>query len=269
MHNKEEFFTTGQFAHICKVPKHVLFYYDEIGLFKPEYTASNGYRYYAHHQYYAFIVVNFLKDLGMPLKEIRHYLDNRSPELLLETLNGREEVIDKQIKELQISKLFIEHARLQINLSSKYEANKVIRRYVESEEIILSEKYSKDDKRTFIQRYYDFSEQTNIEMMNYVGTIFDVNNPTSDNISYLYTTYFGFVDDVEVNTVMKQAGEYLCIYHHGSYDTLEKSFHKLIKYAKDHKIVIDDFIYELLLVNEILVENEEDFIIELSVLVIE
>lgn len=269
MHNKNDFLTTGQFAHICKVPKHVLFYYDEIGLFKPEYTANNGYRYYAHHQYYAFIVVNFLKDLGMPLKEIKHYLDNRSPQLLLETLAGREEVIDKQIKELQISKLFIEHARYLVNLSSAYAPNEVITRYVKSEEIIISEKYADDDKRTFIQKYYDFSEVTNIEMMNYVGSIFDVNNPKSDNVSYLYTTYFGFVEPVAVNTIMKQEGEYLCIYHHGSYDTLEQSFYKLIKHAKVNEIIIDDFIYERLLVNEILVENEEEFIIELSVLIIQ
>ncbi|MEG0685305.1 MAG: MerR family DNA-binding transcriptional regulator, partial [Coprobacillus sp.] len=44
---REKYFTTGEFARICKVPKHVLFHYDEIGLFKPTIVKENQYRYYS------------------------------------------------------------------------------------------------------------------------------------------------------------------------------------------------------------------------------
>lgn len=36
--SKEKFLTTGEFAALCDVPKHVLFYYDEIDLFKPAFA---------------------------------------------------------------------------------------------------------------------------------------------------------------------------------------------------------------------------------------
>lgn len=32
---EKKYLTAGQFAKICSVEKHVLFHYDEIGLFKP------------------------------------------------------------------------------------------------------------------------------------------------------------------------------------------------------------------------------------------
>ena len=51
MSTKENKLTTGQFAKLANVEKHVLFYYDEIGLFKPDTYDTNGYRYYAYHQY--------------------------------------------------------------------------------------------------------------------------------------------------------------------------------------------------------------------------
>lgn len=32
---QEKYFTTGEFARMCNVEKHVLFHYDDIGLFRP------------------------------------------------------------------------------------------------------------------------------------------------------------------------------------------------------------------------------------------
>ena len=60
------------------VTKHTLFHYDEIGLFRPEKKGENGYRYYSMAQIEVFDVIYTLKDLDMPLSEIREYLDRRS-----------------------------------------------------------------------------------------------------------------------------------------------------------------------------------------------
>ena len=62
--NREKYFTTGEFARICNVPKHVLFHYDEIGLFKPSIVKENQYRYYSHHQYDTFTIITILKSIG-------------------------------------------------------------------------------------------------------------------------------------------------------------------------------------------------------------
>ena len=54
MDKKINVLTTGQFAKIVRVSKDTLFYYDKIGLFKPEIVSKNGYRYYSYNQYYTF-----------------------------------------------------------------------------------------------------------------------------------------------------------------------------------------------------------------------
>lgn len=72
--NVKPLFTTGEFAKLCNVRKDTLFYYDEIGLLKPEIIQDNGYRYYSANQLYLFDVISMLKECGTPLKEIREYI---------------------------------------------------------------------------------------------------------------------------------------------------------------------------------------------------
>ena len=75
--SKEKFLTTGEFAALCDVPKHVLFYYDEIDLFKPAFCDEKGYRYYSYFQYDTFMMINTLKTLKMSLDDIKIYMEKR------------------------------------------------------------------------------------------------------------------------------------------------------------------------------------------------
>lgn len=62
---KKNYFTTGEFAKICNVSKQTLFFYDNQGIFSPEFTGENGYRYYSYTQIEAFTVIVMLRDLGV------------------------------------------------------------------------------------------------------------------------------------------------------------------------------------------------------------
>ena len=94
----ELYFTTGEFAKILGVKKHTLFHYDDIGLFSPAVKdEENGYRYYFVWQMDAFEVIRALQKLGMPLGEIRRYLDRRSPQQLIRLLEREALELDRRI----------------------------------------------------------------------------------------------------------------------------------------------------------------------------
>ena len=65
----------ADFARICGTNKRTLHHYDQIGLFAPALRGENGYRYYSQEQYDVFMVIAALKELGMPLLDIKAYLD--------------------------------------------------------------------------------------------------------------------------------------------------------------------------------------------------
>lgn len=69
--SKENLISTKQFATLCQTTKHTLIHYDEIGILKPNYVGENGYRYYSLSQTEIFDVISFLKEMGLPLKEIK------------------------------------------------------------------------------------------------------------------------------------------------------------------------------------------------------
>ena len=97
-----KYFSTGEFAKLCNVHKKTLFHYDDIDLFKPEKVMDNGYRYYSEFQLEAFNVIYTLKGLGMPLKEIKEFIDKRNPKSTIELFEHESNEIDKELQELNI-----------------------------------------------------------------------------------------------------------------------------------------------------------------------
>ena len=49
----DNYFTTGELAKLCKIPRKTLLYYDSLGLITPEVIEENGYRYYKRTQLFA------------------------------------------------------------------------------------------------------------------------------------------------------------------------------------------------------------------------
>ncbi|MBD5152161.1 MAG: MerR family transcriptional regulator [Oscillibacter sp.] len=78
----EKLFKITEFATIAGTNRKTLQYYDEIGLFSPAYVAENGYRYYSLLQLDRLALIAVLRDLGLPLREIKQYQESGSAEEL-------------------------------------------------------------------------------------------------------------------------------------------------------------------------------------------
>lgn len=97
--NRDAYLTTGEFAKLAGVSKHTLFHYDKIGLLSPEIKLSeNQYRYYSISQLELLEIITLLKELDMPLSEIKSYLDNRTTSLFIELLTKEQTLIREKIQ---------------------------------------------------------------------------------------------------------------------------------------------------------------------------
>ena len=110
------YMTTGEFAALMGVSKHTLFHYDDIGLFSPECVAENGYRMYSRYQLETLETILMLRDLGMPLKEIRQFLQVRSPKELVRIFAEREHQIEKELSRLKTMQGWIRQRRKKISM---------------------------------------------------------------------------------------------------------------------------------------------------------
>ena len=94
-----KYFTAGEFAAIHGMSKQTLLFYDKIGLIKPAYVDENNrYRYYSAKQMEVLDTISMLKEVGMPLAEIREYMDDRSVEGAILLLEKENEKLTEKIK---------------------------------------------------------------------------------------------------------------------------------------------------------------------------
>ena len=97
----------SEFASLTNVSRQTLIYYDKIHLFKPDYKNEIGYRYYSIKQIELISVITLLKELGMPLKEIKEYTQNKSPEHFLNLMHQQKKTIQQQKQHLDYNEMII------------------------------------------------------------------------------------------------------------------------------------------------------------------
>ena len=122
MKNKKYLYTTGQFAKLNGVNKRTLHYYDEIGLFSPEFKGENGYRYYTCFQTVQLELILILRKIGLSIEEIIRYQQRPSGASFAELIEERKALIDKSIRELLNTKAFLEQKSqklLSLSLAAK------------------------------------------------------------------------------------------------------------------------------------------------------
>lgn len=85
-----------EFSDITNTSIVTLRYYDEIGLFKPNYVdLYSGYRYYNDNQINIIQKINLLKKFGLSLDEIKEYLNTNNEEILIKKMKGYEEMMNE------------------------------------------------------------------------------------------------------------------------------------------------------------------------------
>lgn len=84
--------TASELAGLFGVQKQTILYYDKIGILKPEYISTNGYRHYTLRQYMTLEIIINLRKMNIPMSEIKEYLEHRDVE-------GLESILEKKLLE--------------------------------------------------------------------------------------------------------------------------------------------------------------------------
>lgn len=266
--NKERYLSTGEFAKITGVTKHTLFHYDEIGLFSPEIRdESSGYRYYSFAQLDVFEVIYTLRDLAMPLDEIRNYMRKRSPERLLELLEREERAVSEKIKNLRRTREWIrDKHNIICSVPVKDLDNVMI--CEEPERYLVYASGDEKDDRAWAQevgKLYDYCADYGIKSpypIGYRKNLSDISN----GICGRYNVFYEMLErkPAKIDYKVKQAGQYVIAYHKGHWRDIEKTYTKILAYVKEHGITLGKYSYEDGLVDGMTVEREEEYITKIS-----
>lgn len=269
MNEKSElYFTTGEFAKILGVTKHTLFYYDEIGLFSPAVkNEENGYRYYFVWQIDTFQTLSVLQKLGMPLKEIKEYLENRGVEQLLPILVEKEREIDGEIETLVNIKKFISREIETISDVKYMTLDKPFQTYLPEEYLMVSEVKGDSDKElaTEIGKHVKNSGKYHIIVATVGAMCFytDLKQGEFGKYRKVYTRLDKKIPAVSLQ--VKPAGEYAVVYYKGYRESMEYPYPLIEAYAEREGILLGECWYEDFIVDDLTAADYDDYIVKISV----
>lgn len=265
--NQKIYLTTGEFAKLCHTTKHTLFHYCDIDLFTPTYTDENGYRYYHVLQYDTFMTISELRAIGMSLTEIKEYLAERSPARMMELYNKQEQLIDKQIARLKKIKTHVHRQKKVINHVVECSQNY----FVETQKqlyLSCSEWITQRDDYSMTSSIGSLMTENSRDDSIYSSGMLCKRNSSIYSESYPFCFYIGTTTKQKTSTHIKQAGPYLCTYHYGDYESMRNTFQKLIAYANQQKIELDDWLYAETIIGDWAATQPQEYIIKLSARVI-
>ena len=266
---KDNYFSTGEFAKLCNVNKKTLFYYDEIGLFKPEIVKENGYRYYSVYQLEVFDIIHTLRDLGVPLKQIKSFIDERNPKSVVKFFEYKTGEIENEIKQLRRKQEIMSNKIKIIKEAEKIRDNIDNLSIEEQHEeyLVLSKNIDKSkfpyDSEVYAN-HLNYCYNQDLYIGYPLGFIKTIDDLYSEN-DYAYTYYYTKVNKNDgENIIKKPKGKYLVGYLNGSYIDIPGLYKKMLDYVKTHNLELIGHSYEEELINLIAVKDMNDYIIKVS-----
>ena len=259
--------TAGEFAKIVGVTKHTLFHYDEIGLFRPEKKGDNGYRYYSMAQIEVFDVIHTLKDLDMPLSEIREYLDRRSPETLLELLDKEQEIVEQKEKRLKRTKEWIIGKRKLIKETETIDTEAVELLEMPAVYEVFVRMNTADEKIWAMEtgRLLDMCEAFGIKGVKGIGYMQPFNSIKEGLYNSYEKAYVVTERDIPgAGCVKRSAGTYLAAYHVGHWQTLNEAYERMLAYAESAGLTLCGGCYEDYLLDGLTQKTEEEYVTRVS-----
>ncbi|MCD8398987.1 MAG: MerR family transcriptional regulator [Lachnospiraceae bacterium] len=264
---------TSDFAKICGTSRRTLIHYDEIGLFHPAFTDENGYRYYSESQCDVFFTIRCLKDLGMPLGEIRSFIENRTPDELDHLLENQMREVERMLTHFTRIRQVIEAKRSLIrtgeNIVFHDRVSDITIENQPTEYYLATERLNTSDHDILFPALTDHIASSYSLQLNFghpfgaVLAMQDIREERFDRYAYFITKTDRLYP--EYHCLKKPAGAYLTVYLKGDYYDADDALRSFAAYTDEHHLQTGEFVYKEAIWDELTVMDKKDYITKISV----
>lgn len=257
----------SSFARMAEVPRKTLIFYDRIGLFKPAHVADNGYRYYHRNQLDTIGVIQALKELGMPLTEIKNHLDNRTVASTLELLRTQEELVEQQIAKWTKVKRMLAQRAANIELVMGTDIGKLAVVWQQAVPLMLSDRVYEHKSSLMEELWLDFHEQLRMEKIppgTPLGVVVpkrDLLESSGDRITHMF---------VRTETACHEQrylpqGHYLVCYAKADYGDTDKIYPPIFACIERNGLEIVGDAYEEYMLDEVVLPDPAEYLVRVMV----
>jgi len=224
MTNEKAVLSISEMAKLHKISRQTLIHYDKIGLFKPEITHQNGYRYYSLNQIPVLREITFLRCSNIPLEDIKQHLENRTPESTMAFYAGQIEQLDHQLERLKRQKQYLKSRQITYKQYYEYQVCKEQPelQYFPNRKLVFipyNNVNSPGPLHDTLMRAWRLITDAGFQPAYGFGTIIRHKSLSQENImegSGSYIVLPECADDLmTANTLLLPAGDYITMYKYG------------------------------------------------------
>lgn len=267
----KDYFSIGELSKYQNISKQTLIFYDKTGLFRPAYVdPQNGYRYYSAKQIDSLDTILIMKKIGFSLKEIREYMAHYHTADSLLALRRQVEVIDRQMAELALLRSRLLHRCGDMEQAQAYLGQEapVLVEEAPAQSLLLREvepPYSLREISIATKECFAQAFQEKLPIFFQSGVTVPLERIRSG--AYIQASHaFLPIEDTDraANIRRLPAGKRACLYHVGDYQSIGRSYQKLLAYCESHSLAILSDSYEFCINDYITTEDESEYITKIA-----
>lgn len=247
-------FSVKEFSKIVGISSRNIRYYDSIGLFKCSGTLENGYRYYTIDKIEEIYIINYLRHLGIPIKEIKQHLQNRNIDEYHTILKNQYTRVADEIAQLMKIQHRIHRRITSLNYIRNIPEFNVIKiQELPSRRILTLDKQieSQIDWEIALKQIDDISNPFPSIFIGDIGFFVDMENAKTREPEE-FSGMFLLADDPiydSSETIALPSGTWLTIYIRGDHHEARKCYDTLLDYADANNLSLDTYAIERTLID--------------------
>ncbi|MCB6992145.1 MerR family transcriptional regulator [bacterium 210820-DFI.6.37] len=271
---KRDRLTVSEMSKLRNISIDTLKHYDRIGLLKPAYVnPQNQYRYYSAAQYDIIGLIIELRQLGMSLKDIKKYIENRNLANSLQLMEEKGAELKIRVKEL---------AELSDLIQKKIQLIKESQNRAALQELIIEKVFPKRYAFTFFRNVKDDIEgacaalELEQTLHSKAPTIaaaklgaFIPEKELSIQCQQDTFVNFIFIPEDEINayeTVIEiPNGKYLCSRYFGTLWQRRHQLNQMLNYINSNGLTVIGDGLQINIIDETVTENENEFVFEIQI----
>ena len=259
----------SEFAALSGISRKNLIFYDEIGLFSPSVIGKNRYRYYAYRQLQTVNVIWALKEIGVPLKEIKTFLDRRTPDRLVALCHRQTARLQGEIDKLQQIMDMMRSIETVTGEARKVKTGKVEVIRMESRPLIMGPPVDKTDAYTIsnsLVDFYNFCSRNGLVHSYPVGSVTsreDLAEKKSFSPSFFFCPAKEHINRGMVTA--SPAGLYAVGFERGDYGAIDGLYRRILRHIGKNGLAVTGDGYEEYILNEIAVRDPAKFIARVAI----
>lgn len=207
----------------------------------------------------------------MPLEKIKSYVEHRTQGLLLALFQQERKNIREKIKYLQKAEKWIQSKSKSIEEAMSEDFDSISVQY-QSESYLIQSEVETSENITWARKIgelFDYCSKNQMKSPYSIGyrqNMEDIKKGIFDDYHVFYEKF----DEkpAKLEYTVKAQGDYLVAYHRGDWRKIGDTYKKILEFAREEHILLEEYFYEDYLQDSFSMKKEEDYITKITCRVI-